>query len=150
MRWVLSNIKEPQTKQPLVKAEEYIVLELQYGLRIGIIGLAEDEWFEVVSAFPSDLLYEDYLACASRLARLLKSQLSCHLVIALTHMRLPRDQLLSQSVPGIFLFFSFLFHFLLYFHLHFFSSHFFWNTFLFSLFFLNGFPYSRCLFSFNK
>ena len=77
---------------------------------------------QVVAAFPPDLLYEDFVEAGRRLALFLRNEQACDVVIALTHMRLPRDEVLSKSVPGSFLFLPILFlFFFYYFFLYFFN-----------------------------
>jgi len=50
---------------------------------------------------PDDVEYEDFCPCARRLAKHLKEQEGAEIVIALTHMRVPNDELLAHEVPEV-------------------------------------------------
>lgn len=50
------------------------------------------------------IIYEDFVDCARRYNKMLREEKGCDMVIALTHMRVPNDELLAQSVPEIDLF----------------------------------------------
>lgn len=48
--WVLGNILFAKTKKRLGDAEQYIILE-KNGLKIGIFGIAGDDWIGILSQF---------------------------------------------------------------------------------------------------
>ena len=65
------------------------------------MGLAEHEWMDsVISIEEEDYTFEDFIECGKRWAKKLKEE-GCEIVIALTHMRLPNDEKLSQGVEDI-------------------------------------------------
>ena len=49
----------------------------------------------------SDVVYEDFCAVGRRLARELREEDNCDLIVAVTHSRLPNDELLAENVPEI-------------------------------------------------
>ena len=72
------------------------------GLRVGLFGLAEKEWVDMMPlAVNVPCTYEDYIECSRRMTHFLKTDKSCDVIIALTHMRLPNDRELAEKVPGI-------------------------------------------------
>jgi len=73
-----------------------------HGRKIGLIGLVEKEWLVTLATLePEDIEYEDFSPCARRLATQLKERQGAEAVIALTHMRMPNDQLLAHEAPEV-------------------------------------------------
>lgn len=71
------------------------------GFKIGIIGLGEEEWLScIIHLEPHDYIYEDYVTCARRWVQKFDEE-GCDLKIALTHMRMPSDKRLADSVPEL-------------------------------------------------
>ena len=60
----------------------------------------EREWLETIVGLPEDLEYCDFVTEGTRYVRELR-EAGADIVIALTHMRMPNDQRLAESVPGI-------------------------------------------------
>ena len=100
--WILSNVLDAQTHRPLADAHSRVILTWK-GLKIGILGLVEREWLLTIPSIDchKDIIYLDFVEEGRRLARLLHTQDHCDLVIALTHMRQPNDDILAASVPEI-------------------------------------------------
>lgn len=67
---------------------------------VGIIGLAEEEWLSTVPQLPP-VSYHDFLTEGRSVARMLRKDKGCTLVIALTHMRLANDIRLADAVEEI-------------------------------------------------
>ncbi|BCS24585.1 bifunctional metallophosphatase/5'-nucleotidase [Aspergillus puulaauensis] len=91
--WLLSNgFHHPagDRKRLLGSGQEYLVRHLDNGLRVGSIGLAGTDWPSNCSALPPCEI-ESPVQAACRLARHLRVNERCDLVIALTHMRVPED-----------------------------------------------------------
>lgn len=66
--WVLSNVKLVDGNQ-IADSQEYAILEHQ-GYKIGIMGIAEDEWIATLPKFdPEDLIFLDPVDCATNLAK---------------------------------------------------------------------------------
>ncbi|KAI9224057.1 Metallo-dependent phosphatase-like protein [Blastocladiella britannica] len=97
--WLIANVRD-SAGGLLGQGIEYHVIE-RGAFRIGLVGLVEREWLDTIVALPPNLKFEDFSSVGQRLARKLKGELGCHLVIALTHMRLPNDEQLARNVPEI-------------------------------------------------
>ena len=103
--WLLSNVYDKNTQQPLADAFQTYTREVRLTdgsfLRIGFIGLAEEEWLGLITETPFDSLeYEDYVHCAERLSAELRAD-GCQIIIALTHMRVHNDEKLMRTLkPG--------------------------------------------------
>jgi 5'-nucleotidase len=93
-------VKNRLTQKLLGEAEEFVTKELN-NKKIGFFGLAEQEWLELTHVDEEILEYEDFVICAKRLVKKLKEELKCDYIFALTHMRVPNDELLAQEVPEI-------------------------------------------------
>eukprot|EP01012_Entosiphon_sulcatum_P008574 TRINITY_DN146_c0_g1_i3.p1 TRINITY_DN146_c0_g1~~TRINITY_DN146_c0_g1_i3.p1 ORF type:complete len:611 (-),score=130.21 TRINITY_DN146_c0_g1_i3:160-1992(-) len=99
--WMLSNVFIPGTSTPLAGCKLFHIVEWQ-GHRIGCIGLVEREWLVTLATISEeDVEYVDFVEEGRRLARMLKEQMGCQLVIAITHMRVPNDNLLAFEVPEV-------------------------------------------------
>jgi len=84
--------------------EQYHIIDnwKDSGLKIGFFGIAEEDWLGLLTAANTEkVLYEDFISCSEKLCKFLKQEKGCDLVVALTHMTLPNDQLLAASVPSI-------------------------------------------------
>lgn len=99
--WLMANVLERATGEPLAGAVPTLVLDWPGGVRVGLVGLVEEEWMTTLSKVEaSDLEYRDFVPEGRRLARELREQ-GADVVIALTHMRLPNDVRLARNVPEI-------------------------------------------------
>ena len=104
--WLLSNVKVAASGRPLGEARETLVLEPRGGgpfARVGLIGLWEKDVIATLATVePALLAFEPPADCARRLCAELCGAQRCDLVIALTHMRVPNDELLARAaVPGL-------------------------------------------------
>ena len=99
--WLLSNVLDVKTNQPLAGAQSSLVLDWQ-GLKIGILGLVEYEWLLTIPSIDcsKDIIYLDFVEEGRRLAQELHHS-GVDLVVALTHMRGPNDEILAAEVPEI-------------------------------------------------
>ncbi|CAG0896917.1 unnamed protein product [Cyprideis torosa] len=96
--WVSSNVIDKETGRPLAGAKRKHVMQWQ-GIRIGLVGLVEWAWLETLATVdPDEVLYEDFVETANRMARELRQQEGCELVILLTHMRLNNDIRLAEGI----------------------------------------------------
>ena len=67
-----------------------------------MIGLAEYCWITTLDYLKiEDVDYEDFITKANQLAEKLRNEFNCSFIIALTHMRIPNDQLLGKNGIGI-------------------------------------------------
>ncbi|KAI8388837.1 Metallo-dependent phosphatase-like protein [Radiomyces spectabilis] len=98
--WLLSNVLD-ETGEPPSPLQRHLILEHpSSGLRIGVIGLVEEEWIQTIPSFPPELVYHDFVNVGHQLAKMLKDPEGSYkvdLVIALTHMRVPNDIKLGQA-----------------------------------------------------
>lgn len=98
--WLLTNVFDSKTEKPLGETLDHVIVEHE-GVKIGIIGLAEQEWLDtIVSLEDDDYIYEDFIKSARKWCKKLREQ-DCELVIALTHMRMPNDKKLTSKVPDL-------------------------------------------------
>ncbi|KAL4821736.1 Metallo-dependent phosphatase-like protein [Aspergillus spinulosporus] len=96
--WLLSNVFHLPRDQgrTLGSAQEYIVRNLDNGLKVGFIGLAGTDWPSNCELLPP-CEFEPPVQAARRLARHLRVQERCDLVVALTHMRVPEDMAVANA-----------------------------------------------------
>ncbi|KAK3703755.1 hypothetical protein RRG08_040940 [Elysia crispata] len=98
--WLMSNVKDIVNNEPLARGETYVIID-HGGIKIGLIGLVEEEWIDTLSTIdPDDIMFVDYIQAGTHLSNLLRQQ-RCELIVALTHMRVPNDKRLAENVPGI-------------------------------------------------
>lgn len=99
--WLLGNVEDRFTQKNLAGGGDSFIVTRNSGLKIGIIGLVEEEWLDTLSSIEkSDLIYTDYVDSARRLSKELKEQ-GVQFIIALTHMRWPNDIRLAHEVADI-------------------------------------------------
>src|SRR3990167_10028167 len=98
--WLLSNLTSINGTRFGGSLTYHVISKSGY--KIGVLGLIEYDWVTTLNCLDvDDILYEDFVACGTRLAQQLREDYSCDLVIALTHMRIPNDRRLAALVPGI-------------------------------------------------
>lgn len=74
-------------------------------IKIGLIGIVEKEWLSTLATLASDdLIFLDYVEEGRKLAKQLRDDYNCDLIIALTHMRFKNDIELAKNVNEIDLF----------------------------------------------
>jgi len=94
-------VSDKKTGRPLAEGMISRILDF-HGRKIGLVGLVEKEWLVTLATIePEDVDYEDFCPCAQRLAKQLKEKQGVEIVIALTHMRMPNDYLLANTVPEV-------------------------------------------------
>ncbi|OII75591.1 nucleotidase [Cryptosporidium ubiquitum] len=99
-QWLLSNVYDAYTEEPLANARTYRLFEWQ-GRRIGIMGLVEKDWLKTVPTISEeDVIYKDFVEEANRISKILREK-DAELIIALTHMRAPNDELLAKGAEDI-------------------------------------------------
>lgn len=99
--WLMSNVIDIETGRLLADGEEYQIME-RSGIKIGLIGLVEEEWLATLATIdPSEVDYKDFVTEGCRLAQFLKHKKGVDYVIALTHMRTPNDCRLAENVDEI-------------------------------------------------
>ena len=101
--WIISNLVEKgsaDSDKGVGGLQRWKIVE-RCGLKIGIIGIAEKAWIETFKELEVELQYLNYKRTAHELSQKLKKEYGCSLIIALTHMRLPRDTKFATECPGI-------------------------------------------------
>lgn len=96
--WILSNlaVDSDHPEVPLALGKRYHIIN-RGPFQIGIIGLVEEEWLLTIASLPSDYHYLDFIESAKTLSFELRKVHKVDVVIALTHMRLPNDELLAMA-----------------------------------------------------
>lgn len=97
---VLAANLKPQGKCPMLqsKTQPYLIKTIR-GVKVGVIGLANDEVKEVSQACP-DTQFEKASETLARLVKELEAQ-GVHHIVALTHLGLPADRKLARTVDGV-------------------------------------------------
>ena len=98
--WICSNIIEKGEPGAGIGGLPLTHIEERAGLKIGFIGIAERDWLVTFKNLDRDAEYLNYKRTCAKHAKELR-EAGCHLVIAITHMRLPHDMKLAEQVPGI-------------------------------------------------
>ncbi|GAB7357631.1 hypothetical protein MBLNU459_g0129t1 [Dothideomycetes sp. NU459] len=99
--WLLANVIDPALGDdvPLGHALKTVMMTSSNGIKIGIIGLVEQEWLEAVNALPPDLIYRESVDVALELVPKLRAQ-GAEIIIALAHQREYHDNRLAQNTPA--------------------------------------------------
>ncbi|GIL42857.1 hypothetical protein Vafri_709 [Volvox africanus] len=96
--WLMANVTERGTELPYAGAGT-IWVEDWNGIKVGVVGLVEEEWLETLGAVNvDDMEYHNFIEVGREMARHMKAK-GAELLIALTHMREPNDRKLAAEVP---------------------------------------------------
>lgn len=97
--WLLANVLDPALGEdvPLGNAKKTVMLTSSNGLKIGVMGLVEQEWLATLNSMPPDLIFKSASLTATELAVQLRND-GADVVIAVTHQREPNDNRLAQEV----------------------------------------------------
>lgn len=99
--WLCSNCDDISDSQPLGNCGSMHVQDIAGWGRVGVVGLIEEAWLATLATMdPSSMEYKDAVATGNTLAAQLRSARGCDVVIALTHMRLPNDELFVVDCVG--------------------------------------------------
>lgn len=99
--WLLSNVRMRDTGLPMARAGVTRIVTSASGVRVGLMGLAEREWIDTLTCVsPDEIEYDDFCEAGERLAAELR-EAGADVVVALTHMRQPNDEVLARRVRGI-------------------------------------------------
>ena len=102
--WLMSNVIDKETNKALGDGEIFHIIE-RNGIKIGLIGVVEEEWLSTLATLArDDLIFIDYVKESKRLAKQLREEFNCDIIIALTHMRYKNDIELANKVDEIDLF----------------------------------------------
>ena len=82
--WLLANVLDVNTREPLGGAARTALLDAPGGVKVGVVGLAEQEWVETLPMIePEELEYLDFVTEGRRLASELRAA-GADVVVALT------------------------------------------------------------------
>ncbi|EFJ51913.1 hypothetical protein VOLCADRAFT_103101 [Volvox carteri f. nagariensis] len=96
--WLMANVMEAGTDAPYGGADK-VWLRDWNGIKVGIVGLVEEEWLETLGAVNvEEMEYRDFFKVGRQLASELKAQ-GAELLIAVTHMREVNDRRLAAELP---------------------------------------------------
>lgn len=87
--WILSNIIDEDTNRVPEHLHQFQVIE-RAGVRIGIIGLVEENWIATVSSWPQNFKFKSMSDTGRELSEMLRNpdgEYRCDLIIALSHCR---------------------------------------------------------------
>jgi 5'-nucleotidase len=99
--WVMSNMTEGDAEgQPLGGAKKVEIL-VWNGIRIGLLGLCENWIPQCAQLRQGEAVYHDVFEAGESLARRLKDEDGCEVVLALTHNRLTLDKELMAKCPSV-------------------------------------------------
>ncbi|KAH7906966.1 Metallo-dependent phosphatase [Hygrophoropsis aurantiaca] len=93
--WLLSNAFTSDGKL-LASAKEYVVLESK-GYKVGFFGLAGTDWPSNCQHLPRECVITDPVETARRVSTTLREKEGVDIVVAVTHMRLAEDILVSDA-----------------------------------------------------
>lgn len=96
--WLSSNMFEANG-EPLLGCESYKIFERE-GITVGVLGLAED-WIYKTCLDESQFIYQDLFEAGESMAKMLKREKGCHVVLALTHNRLENDKEFMKKCPSV-------------------------------------------------
>ena len=98
--WLLANVIEPALGDDisLGHAQKTAILTASNGIKIGLIGLVEQEWLEAVNALPPSLIYIESSTAAIKLVPDLRAR-GAEIIIALCHQREHHDNRLAEETP---------------------------------------------------
>lgn len=96
----MTNVRKTDGSQ-IGSTIKTLVIEHE-GVKIGLIGIAEQEWIATLGCFDADELeYQDFVEATQEFAYELREKEKCDFIIALTHMRIPNDNLLCKMSLGV-------------------------------------------------
>lgn len=100
--WLLANMFDPElgTREPLGRCQRTKIIETSTGLKVGVIGLVEQEWTQKLNnSLPADLEYVDMKEVAKELGPRLRED-GADIVIILSHARQERDYDFCENLPA--------------------------------------------------
>ncbi|KAG9318101.1 Metallo-dependent phosphatase-like protein [Chiua virens] len=96
--WLLSNVIDENTNNVPEHLHPFKVLE-RSGVRVGIIGLLEEDSISTISAWPPNFKYRDMAETGIEMSQRLRGEHQCDLIIALTHARVPNPKICWPYLP---------------------------------------------------
>ncbi|CAG5137044.1 uncharacterized protein ALTATR162_LOCUS32 [Alternaria atra] len=99
--WLCANVLDPALGKdvPLGRCKKTALVNIN-GVKIGLVGLVEQEWLATVNVLPPNLIFRSASATAEALVPVLKDQ-GADIIIELTHQRKPNDIKLAQECADL-------------------------------------------------
>lgn len=99
--WLLANIFDPEfgRREPMGQCQRTKMIETSTGLKVGLVGLVEEEWtLKINNSLPSDLEFHDMKEIAKELAPKLRDE-GAEIIVVLSHARQERDWDFCENLP---------------------------------------------------
>jgi adenylate kinase family enzyme/2',3'-cyclic-nucleotide 2'-phosphodiesterase (5'-nucleotidase family) len=98
--WLLSNVFDKTTGEPYANSPTTHTMDFK-GRKLGFVGLVESDWLSTLGAVdPETIEHRDMATVGDELAKKLRGE-GCEFIIAITHSRLPNDELLATQCPQL-------------------------------------------------
>ena len=106
-KWLMSNVVDEDDERPAADGlMSYTYTQPARGwhketVKIGVVGVGEEEWLSCVRDLPANIVYRDAVAVARREAQRMRADEGCDVIIALTHMRHNNDVSFTRACPEV-------------------------------------------------
>jgi 5'-nucleotidase len=98
--WLLSNVFDKVSGEPYAGSPRTHKMDFK-GRKLGFVGLVESDWLSTLGAVdPETIEHRDMASVGDELAKQLRGE-GCEFIIAITHSRLPNDELLASECPQL-------------------------------------------------
>ncbi len=97
--WLASNVTMGTKDGPALADAGKYHIQIINGIKIGYMGLIEEEWLETVPVLPPNIVYQDFVEIGLQYSNFLRYEKGCDMIICLTHMREHNDIKLAESLP---------------------------------------------------
>ncbi|KAF3931362.1 Apyrase [Dactylellina cionopaga] len=98
--WLAANLY--LDGEPIGDCKRTVMLTTTDGIKIGVIGLVEEEWIATVNSIPPNVEYRDAATVANELVPKLREE-GAEMIICVSHAREPNDVKLAKELPeGLF------------------------------------------------
>lgn len=100
--WLLANVLDPALGEnaSLGNCPKTVMLTTSDGIKVGLVGLVEEEWLPTVNRLPPNLEFRSASETARELSVKLRAA-GAEVIIALTHQREPNDIRLAREAQGV-------------------------------------------------
>ncbi|KAJ2439298.1 hypothetical protein IWW46_004510 [Coemansia sp. RSA 2440] len=98
--WIATNLTDKAGGVAARGSVSYFVKSVA-GVRVGIMGIVEKEWLDTLPCLPPTFEYHDFVKSARSMAKQMREEMKCDLVVCLSHMRLNNDVKLADACPDV-------------------------------------------------
>ncbi|WPH00005.1 Hypothetical protein R9X50_00282800 [Acrodontium crateriforme] len=97
--WLCANVLDPAlgVDMPLGNCKRSVMLTASNGIKIGCIGLVEQEWLDTINTLPPNLIFVEPAEVVRELVPGLRAD-GAEIIIAITHQRQPNDDRLAREL----------------------------------------------------